>query len=371
MSKKKEKKIGNIVNHIGIVEKLLKKGECIMNIPKHMNHYFGGIRQTMAFADEYRHVVDGRQYWHVTRPGSKILLVAHIDTVLPPTTPVFNQGRILAQGLDDRLGVYLAFALFGQRNDVDVLITDEEEKGSSTAELVPSFATQQYNMIVGLDRKDLDFVDYGRADDALIDAASEFREWGWGSFSDIDFFKAYHCGCINWGIGYHDAHGKGSYVKVDDLVKCIKELTGFLDKHGKTHFQPHEPVLTTKGFGKYNYDWSNTGKDYYASVGTWHDDDAICNHYCPPEGRYWDHESQALCRKSAPCEYLGTGANEYELCQKCGEMLYYEAELIYGTCHKCEHPVCLDCGIELDILCQDEMHDCVCSKCERTVKHFI
>jgi len=188
---------------------------------------------------KYKTTIDKKSYWHI-RKGKKVLLVAHTDTVQYPFYRGYKDGIIYASGLDDRLGVFLGLTLLKERQDVDVLLTDLEETADSTINLVPPEDLADYNCIIGLDRAGIDFVDYGLADDILIDAYSDYATIGVGSFSDICFINEPPCGCINVGIGYERAHSVNSYAILKDFIKSYKDLNSFLDNYANTKFKAHK-----------------------------------------------------------------------------------------------------------------------------------
>ena len=102
--------------------------------------FFLDEEQTMAPWKEHKVTIRDRRYWHI-KSGGKILLIAHIDTVLKPTMPKIKKKRIKAKGLDDRLGVYMAMNILTAIPEiVDVLITDDEE--IEKIELETSFKTR-------------------------------------------------------------------------------------------------------------------------------------------------------------------------------------------------------------------------------------
>jgi len=241
-----------------------------------VRQFFKPAMEVMAEYMEHL-VTDGKQVaWHIKR-GGKVLLVAHIDTVHEPKIHKITKKTIIAQGLDDRLGVFMAMALMNARDDVDVLITDDEEVGKSSAALIPT-EDLNYNCIIGLDRGGMDFVDYDLADDDLIDAYSEFAEFGYGSFSDICFLNDPPCGCINVGIGYQKAHSKDSYAKIADIKQSYKNVCKFLDKHVDTHFEKHSR----------HYDFYD---DY---VYEWEEDDAKCE-FCEKPLTFEEELEKGLC----------------------------------------------------------------------------
>ena len=201
----------------------------------------------------YLRTLNQRRYWHI-KQGGKVLLVAHIDTVRKPRFHGLLHDRIYAAGLDDRLGVCLALDLAQERDDVDVLITDDEEAGQSTASLVPFSDLQEYNAVLGLDRGGMDFVDYGLGGKDLVRAYSEYAPHDLGSFSDICFLDNPPCGCINVGVGYQDAHDHYSWVRTADIRQTRRNLRAFLEQYSGTRFPAPAPMdgfWASNGFAVY------------------------------------------------------------------------------------------------------------------------
>ena len=213
---------------------------------------------------------DDRQYWHVKNGGS-VLLVAHIDTVCKPEWRGIKGGTIYAAGLDDRLGVWLAFELLHARSDVDVLITDEEERGTSTAELVLAEDLAGYNCIIGLDRAGVDFVDYGLSCNDLIDVFRDYGPFGQGSFSDICSLFDPPCSCINVGVGYELAHSPQSYAKLCSVQFAFNRMMDFLDNWSDTFFPP--PDITYCGVDDFYGSIEMHKVCVYCGVDLWEDMD--------------------------------------------------------------------------------------------------
>jgi len=227
---------------MGINIKQLKKG---------LTRFLRPIDETMEKFEKYRElyfvenpkskVDDVQQYWHIKRQKANVLLVAHVDTVQTPKLNAVIDDRIYAAGLDDRLGVFLAMYIASKRKDVDVLITDDEEIGDSTAALVPTEDLQKYRMIIELDRAGDDFVDYDLACNQLIVEMPKSRKLSYGSFSDICFLNNPPCSCINIGIGYYEAHSKYSYCVLDEVNKAVKDINRLITTTVGTFFPAPPP----------------------------------------------------------------------------------------------------------------------------------
>lgn len=174
--------------------------------------------------------------------GSKVLLVAHLDTVLAPKFIKQKKNRIWATGLDDRLGCCIAYEL-SEKLNTDLLLTDLEESGESTGY---HHQLKDYNWIAEFDRAGNDVVHYGLVNDKFLEALSDHWKIGFGSYSDISSLQTEAC-CLNLGIGYAHAHSKNSYFDISICRKQILLFQQFYAKHKDTKF-----VQDTRyrGFGR-------------------------------------------------------------------------------------------------------------------------
>lgn len=159
---------------------------------------------------------EGR-YKHIDN-GSPVLAVAHCD-VVPGLPEWFAASRkqldgdvVFSPALDDRLGVYTILDLLPKLGiTVDVLLTDDEERARSTADLfVPN---KEYNWGVEFDRRGKDAVCYQYKD--MESVAARYFHVGQGTFSDISSLQA-GCLCLNIGVGYIDEH--------TETCRCLLEV---------------------------------------------------------------------------------------------------------------------------------------------------
>ena len=168
--------------------------------------------------------------------GSKILFVAHLDTVLMPKFVKRTKNRIYATGLDDRLGCKIAFEL-SKELGADLLLTDHEEKCASTARY---HECKEYNWIAEFDRAGDDVVTYNLDNDEFRKQLKEFWRIGVGSFSDISCLKTDAC-CVNIGIGYEKAHDKDSYVNLKVMQKQIAKFKMFFEQNKNISYKHDKP----------------------------------------------------------------------------------------------------------------------------------
>lgn len=171
-----------------------------------------------------------------------ILFVAHLDTVSPSklfgVAELDSGMRILSRAMDDRLGAYIGNWWLPQVGIVmDVLFTDGEESGRSTAD---DFVTdKQYNWMCQFDRQGVETVlyEYDCPELRKLLATCGIKV-GHGSFTDI--CKLQHLGCkgINFATGYYDPHGEWANAHVPTLVNMVNQFIHFYTMY-KDQYLPH------------------------------------------------------------------------------------------------------------------------------------
>lgn len=190
--------------------------------------------------------------------GGQVLLVAHLDTVLPPKIKRFKSGCLYAQGLDDRLGCIIAYKL-SQLLGADLLLTDNEESGESTA--LYHNTEYRYNWIAEFDRGGTDVVTYDIDSPEWLVMLGNYWKVGLGSFSDIAFLETDVC-CLNMGIGYHLDHSASSYAIAEETNNQIAKFIRFYEANKNTRFE-YDFGIETYNRNTYNrnlkfseYDWA-------------------------------------------------------------------------------------------------------------------
>jgi len=211
-----------------------------------LENWFISKRRLIGILSCYQ-VNSGRQrYWYIDNKAP-ILLVAHIDTV---QTPKLNKGKRTGAGFDDRLGCFGAWSLVHKYpNLFDVLITDFEETGGSTAKYFKS--SHDYNFVVELDREGIDFVDYDLAHDDFISdwqGQTDMKQ-GIGSFSDICCLEL-PCSKINLGIGVYNSHFVNSGFKPKQFNSQLTKLVSFCKKFKDYHYPENDWNSFYGGFDK-------------------------------------------------------------------------------------------------------------------------
>ena len=199
--------------------------------------------------------------------GSDILAVAHLDTVQNGThfqiVDLDKEVLVFNPRLDDRLGVYTILKLLPTMGiNVDVLLTENEEIGQTTAS---DFDTEkQYNWMVEFDRHDSDVVsyDYGLSDDWDNILKEHFRV-GLGSFSDISELEHLGCKAINIGVGYYREHSHRAHFIVGEYKAQIAKFVNFHEAWGSTLFEHSERLGYRDRWAPYNDDSELLETVYY------------------------------------------------------------------------------------------------------------
>jgi hypothetical protein len=173
-----------------------------------------------------------------------VLLVAHLDSV--PTAPCFqvlDNDVLLAPNLDDRLGAYTILDVLPNYIEADILLTENEEIGQSTARhFEPS---HQYNWIFEFDRRGTDLVMY-QYDNSQARALLETMgngEIGIGSYTDIVDLGYLNTMAINWGIGFYNEHTDQSCMSISAWAKQVEKFLGFYEYAKDIVIDFNDPTL--------------------------------------------------------------------------------------------------------------------------------
>ena len=215
--------------------------------------------------------------------GNKVLAVAHLDTVqMYDHFHTFDLGDdtwILNAQVDDRLGAHVILDVLPSLGiDVDVLLTEGEESGNSTARLF--HVRTDYNWIFSFDRSGDDVVgyDYETPQWKTLMKENGFTP-GFGSFSDIAYL--YHLGVLgfNFGTAYYHNHDKLACANLNELAQMIEKFAAFFFKYQHEHMPYNRatdaPVKTTYyGRGRHwtdgDYDWGGEGAGTHQQEVDWY-----------------------------------------------------------------------------------------------------
>jgi hypothetical protein len=178
--------------------------------------------------------------------GAEILGVAHTDYVVGDNhffTGVLNgHPTIFSSRLDDRMGVYLLGDLLPRIGmKYDLLFTDEEEHGKSSAKHFVAPEGRVYNWGFEFDRAGSDVVTYRYKAKAWLDVLAKYFKVGIGSYSDINDLPQLGCQCVNIGCGYEWAHHLLSYALSTTTIRQVKAFRAFWKAEAKTHYPYKEP----------------------------------------------------------------------------------------------------------------------------------
>lgn len=177
-----------------------------------------------------KQLLDGKRYKFIDNGGS-VLAVAHVDVHPGIRNPKFfvRKGRnvVFSPALDDRLGVYILLDLLPELGiKVDVLLTDDEEIGRSTASMFTG--EKQYNWMFQFDRRGTDVVMYQYDTPELRQLLEGFDfEVGFGSFSDICYLDHLGCAGFNFGTGYYNEHSMQCYANLRHLTDQLNRFERF------------------------------------------------------------------------------------------------------------------------------------------------
>jgi hypothetical protein len=173
--------------------------------------------------------------------GGSVLAIAHLDVVQRAANkPKLRDNHIVTGRLDDRLGVWgILDALPKQtRAKYDILLTNDEEIGKSTAGRWTVPKGKEYNWIFSLDRRGLDAVTYMYKDKAWEKCIEENGfKLGYGSVSDISYLQRLGVCGVNFGIGYHNEHSETCHANLSEVAQRIFDIGRFISKNHKTRFE--------------------------------------------------------------------------------------------------------------------------------------
>lgn len=265
--------------------------------------------------------------------GGDTLAVAHLDHYGPSIPRVFKNVYgfygVQCEQLDDRLGAWVLLDLLPQFTDIkyDILLTDSEETGNSTAQWFKS--EKKYNWIWEFDRAGTDVVMYDYETDETAKLLESYGfDVGMGSFTDICYLEQLGCQGINFGVGYHDQHTPRCFAMLRDVLSQVAKFRYFFEKFHGVHFAWDESMKPSYGLGKYSRyssysygKWSSRDDDgpVYAKGddGVWRQVKDDCDPYDKGAG----DDDTIVMPKAGDEEYFG-----FQYCEICGENLINDNE---------------------------------------------
>lgn len=163
--------------------------------------------------------------------GSKVLAIAHLDTVQDSKHYRVVDGRgtriIFAPQLDDRLGAYVILHLLPSLGiKADILLTEGEETGKSTAKYFK--VDKQYNWMFSFDRAGTDTVLYQYHDKPTEKLLSDHGfNVQVGACSDIAYLERLGIKGFNFGVGYYNNHALQAYAVEHHILHNVQLFQKF------------------------------------------------------------------------------------------------------------------------------------------------
>ena len=180
--------------------------------------------------------------------GSNILAIAHLDSVQKygrtGSLQIGNDLHIYSPVLDNRLGVYTILEHLKQLGlKFDVLLTDDEEQGQSTAQFFEPPSGKKYNWMFSFDRRGTDVVMYDYENRGMKDKLEKagFRV-GTGSYSDICYLDHLGCKGFNFGNGLKNGHAMDASFNTHHYYTMVNKFVRFFKANKEVHFA-HRPAF--------------------------------------------------------------------------------------------------------------------------------
>ena len=170
--------------------------------------------------------------------GSRILMVAHVDTVIDTGgLSSVSDSRLHHPAIDNRLGVYLGLHLLPLMGlDCDLLLSTDEEVGASTAAAFRPNRPHHYHWMFSFDRGGEDLVLYQYTCDALISILKKSGfVVGKGTYSCISELTHLGIAGVNFGAGMHDYHTPDAYCDLRQLNRQLLRFKRFYVAHAHHH----------------------------------------------------------------------------------------------------------------------------------------
>lgn len=183
--------------------------------------------------------------------GAPVLAIAHLDTVCNPKGRFrFDPKRQMVQTptLDDRLGVTILLDILPRilgSNEFDVLLTEGEEIGRSTAAWFDP--SRDYNWMFSFDRTGTDAVHYQYDNDPWMEALTSGMggmQINTGIMSDISFMDHLGCSGVNVGCAYYKYHSPNAFANLRETKSQIGKFCRFFLDNKDTRFE-HDAYAPT------------------------------------------------------------------------------------------------------------------------------
>lgn len=299
---------------------------------------------------EVTETVNGVFVYKAAEENAKVLAVAHLDSIQqnPHFVEVEHNGNkgYFASRCDDRLGAYVILDLIPELTDLpyDILLTEGEESGRSTAQFFEMPENRKYNWMFEFDREGTDVVMYQYKTTAYAKRLEKLGfKVGIGSFSDIAYLGHLGITGFNFGTGYYNSHGKTAHFVLDHTLSMTSAFVLFLEKYYHT-LMPYEEEKGYNRWSRRTSTWSGSshsyaGKKHYGSYNDWYDD------------YYYGRDIPASMRYSEPADI------KYE--PKSTVKPNYSEPKVDGNRFKCE------CGQMFTLFTTAQATEITCYSCDR------
>lgn len=195
--------------------------------------------------------------------GADILAVAHRDTVCNANNKFrydSQELRVYTPTLDDRLGCTILLDILDKmlpKNSYDILLTEGEETGRSTAKWFQPPPGKKYKWMFEMDRGGTDIVHYQFTDPPWINSLKATGiKLERGAFSDICYLDHLDICGVNWGVAYYQYHSPNAYCNLDETVAMVKKFAEFFLEH-KDIYYPHDAQMYDKMGERKSYTYIN------------------------------------------------------------------------------------------------------------------
>lgn len=280
---------------------------------------------------------------HIDR-GGDVLCVAHLDWVRFHKPSFSRRGNTIYCGqLDDRLGAWVALDLLPALGvTTDILLTDSEEVGDSTAQFFDP--PKEYNWIAQFDRAGTDLVMYEYDCKSNRELLKQYGyKIGIGSFTDICWLNHLGVSGFNIGVGYYKQHTDKCHAILHETVTNARRFAEFWRDHKDTRIEaPPAAKESRHGYSFRSYPSGSGWGGYNGYDSKWANDPAY-DGYDLEFSRIDDEDSDTpKMFDDTFCPACGYWSDNPYHCDTCGESIV--------CCLGCGEPIapedweCLYCG---------------------------
>lgn len=258
--------------------------------------------------------------------GAEILAVAHLDTVCPPTHFNYqkNPRKVFTPTLDDRLGATIILDVLPQyRLNYDILLTEGEEQGRSTARYFLPPDGKNYNWMFSFDRGGVDAVYYQYITPEWMTALKDLNvKLDRGLFSDICFLDHLGICGVNVGCAYYAYHSPKAYCLLDETELMVEKFVRFFEQHQHEKFEYNE--FEYGYYDECEWCWrpftpGDRTYDHYSSGGGFYCED------CLKDAVMYDR-----CEFCKELTEVTSPYAEQVICDECFETLTLNNVLVFG-----------------------------------------